>query len=80
MRRMQCRTRRRELNTLMLTMAEAEDLAAEGAAADGYAALAGGLVRVLEAEEGGEAWAREMAGRWREACELFAERHGIRVS
>lgn len=64
----------------MLTMAEAQDLALEGKAADGYAALVGGLARVVEAEEDGEPWAAELAGRWREACELFAEQHGIRVS
>jgi hypothetical protein len=69
------RARRHELNTLMLTMADAEDLATTGNAADGYTALSTGLARVLEAQEDGEPWAAEIAGRWREARELFAELH-----
>jgi hypothetical protein len=47
------RAQRHELNTLTLMVAEAQDLASEGKAADGYVAPMGGLARVLEAEEGG---------------------------
>lgn len=64
----------------MLTMVDAEDLAAQGKRADGHTALSAGLARVLEAQEHGEPWAPEIAGRWREVRELFAERHGIRVN
>jgi hypothetical protein len=45
-----------ELNSLMLPMADAEDLAAEGNAADGYTALLSGLRRAEEAEEDGMEW------------------------
>ena len=68
---------RPELATLVVAMTDAEDLAAEGNPADGYTALLAGLHRAREAEADGEGWGAALVGRWREACELFAERHGI---
>jgi hypothetical protein len=68
---------RPELVTLVVAFTDAEDLAAEGNAADGYTALLAGLHRAREAEEDGEEWGAALVSRWREACELFAEWHGI---
>ena len=71
---------RHELNTLMFTMADAVDLAQHEKPAEGYSALKAGLMRAAEAQEDGEPWAAERVGRWREACELFAESWGLRVA
>ncbi len=68
---------RPELDTLLLTISEAVDLAEEGKAADGYQALLSGLRRAAEAAEGGEPGGQELARRWQEALDRYAERHRI---
>lgn len=66
-----------ELEAFLLTVAEAVDLAAEGNAGDGYAALLAGLQRACEAQEDGEPWAAVLVKRWTEARDNYANRHHI---
>ena len=68
---------RTEIETLRLSQIDAEDLAEEGNALAGYRCLRSGLHRAEEAEEDGEPWGGELAALWRDACEEYAERHGI---
>lgn len=68
---------RNELDTHLLTVREAVDLAEEGKAADGRTALLAGVTRAREAVEGGEPWGAELVGRWEAAVENCAARHGI---
>jgi hypothetical protein len=58
---------------LLLTVLAAEDLAAAGRAADGYAALLYGLHRVKERAEEGDS----LLGRWRWSLDDFAARWSI---
>jgi hypothetical protein len=58
---------------LLLTVLAAEDLAAAGRAADGYAALLLGLRRVQENVEEGN----PLIGRWRWSLDDFASRWSI---
>ena len=68
---------RAELDTLLLTVSKAVELAEEGKAADGYQALLAGLRRAEEARDDGEAWGEELVRRWQAALDRYAQRHGI---
>jgi hypothetical protein len=68
-----------ELWTLKMTLAEADDLAAEGQLADGYACLLWGRERAEGIAAEGLAWGLELAERWGQACEDYAERYGVRI-
>ena len=54
-----------ELDTFLLTVNEAVELAEEGKAADGYTTLLAGLSRAREAVEDGQPWGRSWLGRGR---------------
>jgi hypothetical protein len=64
-----------ELDTFLITVEEAIDLARTGQAADGYQALLAGLYRAKEA--GGKPWGDELVTRYRDALERFAALYGI---
>jgi hypothetical protein len=68
---------RPELDTFLLTVNEAVELAEEGQAADGYTALLAGLARAREAVEDGEPWGEELVRRWEVAVENYAARRRI---
>lgn len=69
---------RAELNELALTRGDATTLAQYGDAPAGFERLNRGLERALQLPED-TPWRTALVGRWREACELFAEIHGIRL-
>jgi hypothetical protein len=64
-----------ELDTFLLTVEEAVDLARTGNAAHGYEALLAGLHRAAEAED--EAWAAALVTHYRGALERFAATYGV---
>jgi hypothetical protein len=66
-----------EINTLILTVTEAVDLALAGEIADGYQALLAGLHRAEEIAEEGEPCAEELVARWRRALDTYAKRWGV---
>jgi hypothetical protein len=61
-----------ELDTLLITVTDAVDLARAGDVAEGYTALLAGLHRAKEVAAAGEPWAGELVSRYREALENFA--------
>ena len=61
---------RTEIDTFLLTVDEACQLADEAKPADGYQALLAGLHRAQEALEDGEPWAEELVGRWQGAIQV----------
>jgi hypothetical protein len=68
---------RNEIDTLLTTITDAVDLAAEGDAHLGYEALRAGLRRAEELRDAGQQWGEELARRWQEALDRFAERWRI---
>jgi hypothetical protein len=66
-----------EVETLRLSSMGTEELTEDGDAEAGFRCLLAGLHRAEEAEEDGEPWGAELVAAWREACEAYAERHGI---
>jgi hypothetical protein len=64
-----------ELETFLITVEEAVDLARDGDAADGYEALLAGLHRAREAED--EPWGEELIRRYSEAVERFAALYSV---
>lgn len=68
-----------ELNTLIMSVAEALDLAAAGEVLNGWRCLLGGMERAQEAEEWGDPWGPELVARYRKALDEYGELHGIRV-
>jgi hypothetical protein len=67
-----------ELDNYVLTCNLAADLAEEGRPIDGYSCLLRGLRHVDEALGDDEAWKGNLAGRWRQAAELYARTHKVR--
>ena len=61
-----------ELDTFLVTVTDAVDLARAGEIADGYTALLGGLHRAREIADAGELWAAELVRRYHEAVENYA--------
>ena len=68
-----------ELETLLMSYAEATDLAEDGQTKDGYRCLLGGRARAEEAVEMGEAWGEELLRRWNVALERYSEQYGIQL-
>lgn len=66
-----------ELDTFLLTVNGAVELAEEGQAAEGYSALLAGVERAREAAEVGEPWGGELVRRWQDARDRYAERYQI---
>ncbi len=61
---------------LAAAWADAARLAEEGNARAGYQLLLQGL-EAARRVEGGAAWVRALVERWRDATEVFAERHRV---
>jgi hypothetical protein len=66
---------RNEFDLFLVMVEDAEDLAHEGDAADGYEVLLAGLHRARDVE--GEPWGEELVRRYLEAVERFAARYRI---
>lgn len=66
-----------ERATLMLTVSEADDLAAAGKILNGYRCLLGGMERATEAQEFDEPWAEELISRYREALDRYGSEHRV---
>jgi hypothetical protein len=68
---------RNEIDTRLITVVEAVDLADAGEETDGFQALLAGLHRTRELQENGLEWAGELVRRWQEAVQRSAERYRI---
>jgi hypothetical protein len=66
-----------ELDTFLLAVEQAVDLARTGKPADGYEALLAGLHRTNEADD--EPWAAELVVCYRDALERFVALYGVGV-
>ena len=65
-----------EEDNLLLTFAEAMEMADEGDAEGGYDLLRGGLCRAEDLAAGGEEWGGALAARYRHALERYTEQYG----
>jgi hypothetical protein len=64
-----------EINLLKETVDIAIGWVAEGRVGEGYVVLSDGLRRARELP--GEPWREELVGRWRLACDNFADTYGV---
>ncbi len=65
------------VDTLLNSVFEALDLAADGHAADGYQLLLLGKHKALEDAARGEPWAKELEERWDHAIRRYVDRCGM---
>ena len=66
-----------ELIALTTTVADAVQLAIDGAAADGYVLLLSGIERARQARAEGNDWGEELLQRYQKAAEAFARQFGL---
>jgi hypothetical protein len=66
------------LNDLARARGDATQLAENGNAKAGFEWLNAGLESALQLPVEA-AWRNALIGRWRETCDYFAEKHGIRL-
>lgn len=67
----------KELERLEMTTRDAGNIAAAGEIANGYAMLMAGLRRAKEIRDGGAEYGADLAKRWQDALDRFAERWRI---
>src|SRR5262249_19840721 len=66
-----------ELIALRTTVANAVELAVDGAAADGYVILLSGVERARQARTEGNSWGEELVVRYEKAADAFARQFGL---
>lgn len=66
-----------ELIALQTKVADAVDLAMDGAAAEGYVILLSGIERARQSCAEGKRWGEELADRYRKAADAFAHQFGL---
>jgi hypothetical protein len=67
----------KELIALETTVADAVELAVDGAAAEGYVLLLAGVERAQQARAEGKSWGEELVRRYQQAADAFARQFGL---